>query len=316
MTAWVPRLPFSLDLLIAEAKRRARRRRLLAAVLLLLLVGGAAETVVAFSGSTAAHGSPPVAPAAARTQLPPLSGLAARAVWCGDAYNASGRGGCHSPDNTWSIIVNNNGRGCTLSVTRSGTGRQHYEVHQPGSGGCVPDLWIGHSFVVQEDIYGSHGRVVSLDPPSRSPKLLARFSSFVVSPNKRWIAGQAGSGEPFGARVVAVMSLASHTCRVVAEAKSPDQNVSVDKSPWSIRTVPPVSPYRDPVFWRKVVRGGKKISVVSGPGTGFTRNSRSLIVAKWQKSQTPPPYAIHKRLVRFNLSSLHTGCPTSIAPHG
>ncbi len=200
-----------------------------------------------------------------------------------------------------------------MTLTRVGTGR-HERISQAGSGGCAPDLWIGHSFLVQEGIYGSNGRVVSLDPPTRSVKVLARFSSFVVSPNNRWIAGQAGSGEPFGARVVAVMSLASHTCRVVAEAQSPDQNVSVDKSPWSIRPSLPTSPYTDPVAWRKVVQGGQKISVVSGPGTGFTRNSRSVIVAKWQKSGTPPPYAIHKRLVRFNLSTLHTHCPAGLAP--
>jgi hypothetical protein len=49
MTAHVPRLPFSLDLLIAEAKRRMRRRRLLIAVvaIVLLLGGGAVGTIVA-----------------------------------------------------------------------------------------------------------------------------------------------------------------------------------------------------------------------------------------------------------------------------
>jgi hypothetical protein len=200
-----------------------------------------------------------------------------------------------------------------MTVTRVGTGR-HERISQPHGGSCAPDLWIGNRFVVQKDIYGSHGRVVSLSPPSRTPKLLARFWSFVVSPNKRWIAGETGSGEPYGARMVAVVSLATHTCRVVDEANSPDQNVSVDKSPWSIRTFPPTSgPYKDPVFWRTVVRGGKKIRVVSGPGTGFTRNSRSLIVAEWQKSQTPPPYAINKRLVKFDISSLHTPCPAGVA---
>jgi hypothetical protein len=40
----VPRLPFSLDPLIAEAKRRANRRRLLLASLLVVLVGPAAAT--------------------------------------------------------------------------------------------------------------------------------------------------------------------------------------------------------------------------------------------------------------------------------
>jgi hypothetical protein len=307
MTDLGSRLPFSLQPLIAEAKRRMRRRRLLVAATLVLLAAAAFGALHALSGASSAR----LVVRSASSNQPPLSSLAARAVWCGDAYNASGRGGCHSPDGKWAIVVENEGRGCTLTVTRVGTGR-HERIRQSGS--CVPDLWIGHSFVVQEDIYGRNGRVVTVDPPSRTPTLLARFNSFVVSPNKRWIAGQAGSGEPFGARVVAVMSLASHTCRVVTEANSPDQNVSVDKSPWSIRPELPTSPFRDPVFWRTVVRGGKKIRLVSGPGTGFTRDSRGLIVATWQKSPTPPPYAIHKRLVRFNLSSLHTACPASLAP--
>jgi hypothetical protein len=301
----------SLDPLIAEAKRRMRRRRLLAATVLLVLAAGVFGAVDALTGNGSAR--PTLSPAS--TSQPPLSGLAARAVWCGDAYNASGRGGCHSPDGKWAVVVENEGRGCTMTVTRVGTGRRE-RIGQAGRGSCVPDLWIGHSFVVQEDIYGSHGRVVSLDPPSRHLEVLARFSSFVVSPDRRWIAGQAGSGEPFGARAVAVVSLATHTCRVAAEAKNPDQNVSVDKSPWSIRPELPTTPFKDPVFWRTVVQGGRKIRVVSGPGTGFTRSSRSLIVAKWQKSPTPPPYAIHKRLVKFNLSSLHTPCPASLVPRG
>jgi hypothetical protein len=311
MTLRAPRLPFSLDPLIAEAKRRARVRRVLIAAIALALVGGAFGAADALTSSSPAQKAA-VTPAASK--LPPLSNLAARAVWCGDAYNASGRGGCHSPDGKWAIVVENEGRGCTMTVTRVGTGR-HERISQAGSGGCVPDLWIGHSFIVQEGIYEPNARVVSLDPPSRHVKVLARFSSFVVSPNRRWIAGQAGSGEPFGAREIAVISLASHTCRVAAEAKSHDQNVSVDKSPWSIRPEPPTSPFPDPVVWRTVVQSGKKIRVVAGPGTGFTRNSRSLIVAEWQKSPTPPPYAIHKQLVKVDLSALHTRCPAGLAPH-
>lgn len=287
-----------------------RRRRLFVAAMLVLSAAVAFGAVDALTGPSSAR--PVVTPAS--SGQPPLSGLAARAEWCGDAYNASGRGGCHSPDGKWAVVVNNEGTGCTLTVTRVGTNR-HERIKQGGS--CVPDLWIGRSFVVQEDIYGSHGRVVSLTPPGRTPKLLARFSSFVVSPDRRWIAGEAGSGEPFGAREVAVMSLATHTCRIAAEATSSDQNVSVDKSPWSIRPGRPGQlQFRDPVVWRTVVRGGKKVRIVSGPGTGFTRNNRSLIVAKWQKSPTPPPYAIHKRLVRIKLSSLHTPCPASVAPRG
>lgn len=55
MTLHVPRLPFSLDPLIAEAKLRARRRRLL--LLALVLVAVAAAAVFAF-GSSSGGSSP------------------------------------------------------------------------------------------------------------------------------------------------------------------------------------------------------------------------------------------------------------------
>jgi hypothetical protein len=47
MTAHVPRLPFSLDPLMAEAKRRARQRRFLVALLALVIVGGVLGAVLA-----------------------------------------------------------------------------------------------------------------------------------------------------------------------------------------------------------------------------------------------------------------------------
>jgi hypothetical protein len=312
MNVRVPRLPLSLDPLIAEAKRRMRRRRLLMGAVLLLLAGSAVGAGLALSRSTATHQSAPVTPIANTTALPPLSGLAARRVWCGDAYNASGRGGCHSRDNRWSIVVNNEGTGCTLTVTSTGTGR-HQTIRQPGSGGCVPDLWLGNAFVVQEGIYRPHGRLVSLTPPSRKVKLLARFSTFVVSPNGRWITGEADSSGGLGtSKLVAVMSLASHTCRVAIQAGS-NQAVSVDKSPWSVSRSP-TSPAQI-VFWHVIRRHGVKISVVSGPGTGFTRNSRSVIVGEWQQSTAPPYARSDQRLLKFNLSSLHTPCPAGLAPH-
>jgi hypothetical protein len=46
MTLHVLRLPFSLDPLIAEAKRRARQRRALLAAMLVLLAGGTAGAVI------------------------------------------------------------------------------------------------------------------------------------------------------------------------------------------------------------------------------------------------------------------------------
>jgi hypothetical protein len=47
MTAHVPRLPFSLDPLMAEARRRARQRRFLVALLALVIVGGVLGAMLA-----------------------------------------------------------------------------------------------------------------------------------------------------------------------------------------------------------------------------------------------------------------------------
>jgi len=47
MVAYLQRLPFSLHLLVAEAKRRARRRRILLAVAVLTVAGGAGGAVAA-----------------------------------------------------------------------------------------------------------------------------------------------------------------------------------------------------------------------------------------------------------------------------
>lgn len=301
--------PFSLDPLIAEAKRRMRRRRLLTAAIVAALAAGAAGANLALTGRSGAHG-PALTPAA--SSLPPLSSLAARAFWCGDAYNASGRGGCHSPDGRWGIVVANHGTACTLTVTSSATGRP-YRIDQPGS--CVPDLWVGDRFVVQVGIYGRKAHVVSIDPASRSVTLLARFKTFVVSPNRRWIAGEARAQTAFGSSLVAVVSLQTRACRVVARTTSPNRSVSVDKSPWSLRPRTPTTPFRDPVVWRTVVEHGRKIRVVSGPGTGFTRNSRSVIVAKWENTKAAP-YFVHKRLIELDLSSLRRPCPTGLAPRG
>lgn len=300
MTVWV-------DPLIAEAKQRARRRRVTIATVAFLAVGAIVATL-AFSGSPASR----VAPAATRTQLPPLSNLAARAMWCGDAYNASGHGGCHSPDGKWSVVVLNHGTGCMLAITRTSTGRVD-RLNESGS--CVPDLWAADRFLVLVGYSSLHGRVVSIDPASRHQQVLARLEDFIVSPDKRWIAGEPRYSTTSGPRSVAAISLATGSCRLVARTSSPGQSVSVWKSPWSFRPPLPTTQYKQVVFWRTVRQGGHKIRVVSGPGTGFTRNSRSVIVAKWQRSKTPP-YAIHKRLVKLDLASLRAPCPAGLVPPG
>jgi hypothetical protein len=313
MTAWVRRLPFALDPLIAEAKRRARRRRLLGAVLLIALAGGARGAVVALSGPTAAHGSAPVVRAATRTPLPPLSSLAARATFCWGAFNSGRYGGCHSPDGKWSIHVDHR-IDCSLTVSRIGTSRRAV-VRPPGP--CAPALWVRHRFLIDERVSQYSLRLASLDPASRKVTVLARLGRYIVSPNERWIAGETPSRGSYDTRLIVVMSLTSHTCRVVTRATSRNQYISALKSPWSFAPLPgtPHPRYRPAPHWRTVRQDGRKIRVVSGPGTGFTRDSRSLIIATWRPVKGFP-FAAHRRLVEFSLSSLHTPCPVGLPARG
>ena len=73
MTLRVPRLPFSLDPLIAEAKRRARRRRLLLA--LGIAAGGAVALIIALNPGAGPGGPPsPAATGGASSEGPVLAG--------------------------------------------------------------------------------------------------------------------------------------------------------------------------------------------------------------------------------------------------
>jgi hypothetical protein len=76
MTLHIPRLPFSLDPLIAEAKRRARQRRLLLAVLALVALGGAGALALGSSGWGSGSGGP-----AARFGLGDSGGFRASPGW-------------------------------------------------------------------------------------------------------------------------------------------------------------------------------------------------------------------------------------------
>ena len=308
-----------------------RRRQALIAAAVLLLAGGAIGAALAVS-------APPdrsaLGPSPAQLRMSPLSNLAERMAFCGNTAS-----GCQSPDGKWSIVYANrssgpvsynysNGQvsgyqpprvGCTLNVTDLATaGREQIHVREPG---CDHGVWLGHTYVFQDPLLGSPSRLLSIDPPSRHVKVLAHFSSDVVSPDGRWIAGEAElhQGGPW---LVAVVSAEDHTCRVVTQRNSlppgrigdNPQSVAVDRSPWEYAPIFPPKGYKDPVVWHNVVQGGARIRVVSGPGTGFTRDSRSIILATWQYRTHPLKKIgpIHKRLVKFDLASLHTPCPTTV----
>lgn len=310
-----------------EAKRRMQRRRALIAAVL-LLAGTLVGAALALDGSP--NGSA-LGPSPAQLRMSPLSSLAARMAFCGNTA-----GGCTSPDGKWSVVYVNrspgpvtysysNGKvsgynpppvGCTLNATNLAAGTRE-QIHLQAAG-CDHGVWLGHTYAF-EDL----PRVLSVDLPSRHLQLLARFENDVVSPDGRWIAGEAQL--PHGGRsLVAVVSLATHACRVVTEGRAlrpslaggPTQNVAIDESPWQYRPLLPTGRFVDPVVWHDVTQGGTKIQLASGPGTGFTQDSRSIIVAKWQWRLHPLKKfgPIDKRLVRFDLSSLHTPCPAGVAP--
>ncbi|PWU22360.1 MAG: hypothetical protein C5B48_10115 [Candidatus Rokuibacteriota bacterium] len=316
MLARVPRFPFSLDPLIAEAKRRARRRRTLIA---LAVVALAALVTVAFvlRAGAGAGARPALAAPSSGSQGVTPTGPAARRYLCGDAGNASGRGGCHSPDNRWSIIVNGGAKGdaCTLTLISTSTGR-HEVIHLPGSGGCARALWVGHTFLIQEGYDNPGGRVVSLNPPDRSVKVVGRFVDSVVSPNGRWLAGDFPWRLAGWPQHVAVVSLDSGACHLVTQVRAPDRSVSVDKSPWSFRTGPlPGARPTAQVTWRTILQGHVKVRVASGPAVGFIRDSRGVIVGVWDMAKTKP-YLTHMHRRQFALSTLRTPCPAGLVPHG
>ena len=183
---------------------------------------------------------------------------------------------------------------------------------------CDHGLWLGHTYVFQDPVLGSAGRLLSIELPSRHVKVLAHFSSDVASPDGRWIAGETesppyrcGSAPPChsGRWQIVALSPASHTCRLVIQGTGLTQDIAVDRSPWERQSGLVLS--KDPVVWHNVAQGGTKIQVVTGPGTGFTRDSGSIIVATWQFRTHPIEKMglTHKRLLKFNLSSLHTPAP-------
>ncbi len=185
---------------------------------------------------------------------------------------------------------------------------------------CRYTLFIGQTYFVQDPFRASPGgRLLGIEPPSRQVKTLAYFDTYVVSPDERWIVGEAGAQDGAdGSKLIAAFSPTSHACRVVARATSPNQYLSVQRSGWEFVQSPRAAlTFKDPVAWHNVVQDGTKLQVVTGPGPGFTRDSQNVIVAEYQwKTKEIGIGVTHRRLVKFNLSSLHTPCPASVAPPG
>jgi hypothetical protein len=285
MTIRLPRLPFSVDPLVAEARRRARRRRIFLAVAVLALAAGGAGAGLALSGKS---GSAARAPAAAPV------GPAVRLATCSSPYQGHG---CGSPDGAWSILIKGDGTYCTVFLGRRGQPR--HAVYHAADGGCGAATWL-RSDELLFDAGGYQGpeREMSLVAASGAVERVANFASSVVSANERWLAGELRpEGQP---PLVAAISLPQHRCRVVAQATGPDESLIVAPG-GSLGLLG-----GDGIGWRPVGR----VRVASGPGVGFTRDSKALIVADDTWSSDGSNY--FRKLVRYPLSAATTPCPAVV----
>jgi hypothetical protein len=75
MSTQAPRLPFSLDPLVAEAKRRMRRRRLLIAVVAMLLLGGGGAAGVILASGSAYVATRPIGAALVKSRIVGAGGV-------------------------------------------------------------------------------------------------------------------------------------------------------------------------------------------------------------------------------------------------
>ena len=274
-----------------------RRRALLAVATVFVLGAGAAGATLAVGGGSG------VVPRAAAASYP---GPAVRLATCSVLQKPRG---CRSPDRRWSVVMGTDGLDCHVSVRHAGT-RSFKPAYDSRRGGCDTAVWVEpHLLLFGQGGLGGPYRVLSLDAASGTVRPVANFLAFAVSANERWLTGEL---RPKGAPpLVAVVSLHNHECRVVAQAHGSNQSVLVAPGGGAVGLGPPTgSPFRQSVGWIREPNRHGKLSVASGPGVGFTRDSKSLIVAVDHWSDKTGAY--HRRLVRIPLSASHGPCPALV----
>ena len=123
-----------------------------------------------------------------------------------------------SPDRKWQVIYSRqNGYG-RLDLIERRTGRR-YRMYRSNDSCCDQITWVAPHTLIFVDDY----RVKTLDPDRRRVTRIAGFSNFVLSPDRRWVAGYADTGG-HSAESVDVVPLAGGAC--LAVPKRPDQDVA------------------------------------------------------------------------------------------
>lgn len=149
-------------------------------------------------------------------------------------------GTCPPPDGVWRVTLQNGVRGwaCALYVTRVSTGQRvrMYGSHQDG---CSYLTWAQPDRLLFESNFAFH----TLNPATRKVIEPALFGEFVVSPNGRWVAGNAVPGPeapqetvyaltPSNSRCVIVPRGAHRTDEVVGFTRD-SKSVIVNTGPWN-----------------------------------------------------------------------------------
>jgi hypothetical protein len=148
-----------------------------------------------------------------------MRGLALALVALAAAGTAVASGAASvSPDREWSFTFSRlNGYG-RIDVRDRSTNRL-YRMYRSNDACCDQITWIAPHTLVFVDDY----RVLRLDPDSRTTRRLAGFSSFVVSPSGRFVAGFADTGG-HAAETVYVVPVAGGRCLVVPRRPSQDDS--------------------------------------------------------------------------------------------
>src|SRR5690242_591209 len=121
------------------------------------------------------------------------------------------RQSCPSPDGAWSVTYTGAYPVGTLWLSHHGSARVR-AYKSVGLACCTNVTWAKPHTLLFDDDY----QVFRLNPVTRTHKMIAGWSDFVVSLNGRWIAGYAyGGSSAAPALTVGVLSVDGKTCLTV-----------------------------------------------------------------------------------------------------
>ena len=150
-------------------------------------------------------------------------------------------GTCRSPDGAWQVTLKNGvgGWACALYLTRVKTGRR-VRMYGSHDDGCSYLTWAKPNDLL---LFETNSTFHTLNPATRKVIEPAVFYEFVVSPNRRWVAGDAVGGPQEPQITVYALTATNSKCVIVPRgAHRTDEIVGftrdskaliVNTGPWS-----------------------------------------------------------------------------------